>query len=91
MHGLANGEIRNDAKGMDVYQSVEGLRSAMPDYTGDWYFTGRYPTPGGHRVLTNSYLHWGRRYEGRAYENECPPPDQAEHLTLEDEAIRAGS
>ncbi|MHC4909988.1 MAG: amidophosphoribosyltransferase, partial [Planctomycetota bacterium] len=28
-----------------IYQSVEGLQASMPDYTGDWYFTGRYPTP----------------------------------------------
>lgn len=31
MHGLANGEIRGNAKEMDVYQSVEGEDSIYPD------------------------------------------------------------
>ncbi|MHC4948617.1 MAG: amidophosphoribosyltransferase [Planctomycetota bacterium] len=50
-----------------IYQSVDGLRSAMPAYTGDWYFTGRYPTPGGYRVLNTSYLNWRRKADVRAY------------------------
>ena len=51
-----------------VYQSIEGLRSAMPDSTGDWYFTGEYPTPGGYRVLNTAYLNWRRGIDGkRAY------------------------
>lgn len=48
-----------------VYQSVDGLRSSMPDFTGDWYFTGEYPTPGGYRVLNTAYLNWRRGAEGR--------------------------
>ncbi len=50
-----------------VYQSVEGLRSAMPGHTGDWYFTGVYPTPGGYRVLNTAFLNWRRGDERRAY------------------------
>jgi amidophosphoribosyltransferase len=51
-----------------IYQSVEGLRSAMPEHTGDWYFTGEYPTPGGYRVLNTAYLNWRRGADGaRAY------------------------
>ena len=50
-----------------VYQSVDGLLGAMPDHTGDWYFTGRYPTPGGYRVLNNAYLNWRSGKQGRAY------------------------
>ncbi|MDD4829605.1 MAG: class II glutamine amidotransferase, partial [Bacteroidales bacterium] len=30
-----------------VYQTIEGLHQACPNHTGDWYFTGKYPTPGG--------------------------------------------
>ena len=41
-----------------VYQDVNGLRAAMPDYTGDWYFTGDYPTPGGNAVVNRAYLNW---------------------------------
>ncbi|MFM7050814.1 MAG: amidophosphoribosyltransferase [Planctomycetota bacterium] len=51
-----------------VYQSVEGLRASMPDHTGDWYFTGQYPTPGGYRVLNTAYLKWRAGDDGaRAY------------------------
>ena len=51
-----------------VYQSVSGLRSAMPEHTGDWYFTGEYPTPGGYKVLNTAYLNWRRGESGkRAY------------------------
>ena len=50
-----------------VYQTVEGLRAAMPDHAGDWYFTGRYPTPGGYRVLNTAFLNWRRGDERRAY------------------------
>ena len=39
----------------------------MPEYTGDWYFTGRYPTPGGYQVLNNSFLNWRQCADVRAY------------------------
>ena len=48
-----------------VYQSVDGLRMAMPDHSGDWYFTGEYPTPGGYRVLNTAYLNWRRGSDSR--------------------------
>ena len=50
-----------------IYQSIEGLHKACPDHLGDWYFTGDYPTPGGHRVVNQAYINF---YEGntkRAY------------------------
>jgi amidophosphoribosyltransferase len=50
-----------------VYQSLEGLRAAMPQFTGDWYFSGDYPTPGGLRVLNRSYLNWREGVDARAY------------------------
>lgn len=54
--------------GIDViYQDVEGLHRAMPEYTGDWFFTGHYPTAGGYRVLNRSYLNWRERTDARAY------------------------
>ena len=51
-----------------VYQSVEGLRSAMPGHTGDWYFTGDYPTPGGFRVVNRAFINYIEKRHGRAYE-----------------------
>jgi amidophosphoribosyltransferase len=50
-----------------VYQSVDGLHRAMPSHTGDWFFTGRYPTPGGYRVLNRSFLKWRSADDARAY------------------------
>jgi amidophosphoribosyltransferase len=50
-----------------VYQDLPGLREAMPGHTGDWYFTGDYPTPGGYRVLNTAYLNWRKNDERRAY------------------------
>ncbi len=50
-----------------IYQTIEGLRASMPGYTGDWYFTGRYPTPGGYKVLNTAYLNWIDKVDMRAY------------------------
>ena len=56
-----------------IYQSVEGLRAAIPDHAGVWYFTGEYPTPGGYRVLQRSYLNWRADNDDRAYELPTTP------------------
>ena len=50
-----------------VYQDIKGLQDAMPAHSGDWYFTGRYPTPGGYRVLNRAYLNWREGQDRRAY------------------------
>ena len=50
-----------------LYQDIKGLQSAMPAHTGDWYFTGRYPTPGGYQVLNRAYLNWREGLDKRAY------------------------
>ncbi len=39
-----------------VFQSIEGLHQACPDHPGDWYFTGRYPTPGGIRLCNTAFV-----------------------------------
>ena len=41
-----------------VFQSIEGLREACPAYPGDWYFTGRYPTPGGIRMVNQAFVNY---------------------------------
>lgn len=38
-----------------VFQSLEGLHHAIPNHPGDWYFSGHYPTPGGMRLLNETY------------------------------------
>jgi amidophosphoribosyltransferase len=45
-----------------VYQSIEGLHQACPGHSGDWYFTGDYPTPGGNRVANQSFIYY---FEGK--------------------------
>ena len=41
-----------------VFQSLEGLREAIPNHPGDWYFSGRYPTKGGARPACRSFVNW---------------------------------
>jgi len=45
-----------------VYQTIEGLHKACPNHTGDWYFSGNYPTPGGNRLVNKAFINY---YEGR--------------------------
>ncbi len=45
-----------------IYQGIEDLHKACPDNTGDWYFTGNFPTPGGMRVVNKAFLNF---YEGK--------------------------
>ncbi len=39
-----------------VYQSIEGLHTAIPNHPGDWYFSGNYPTPGGARRVNQAFV-----------------------------------
>jgi len=50
-----------------VYQSIENLHKAVPDDQGDWYFTGDYPTPGGNKVVSTSFLNYIHGINTRAY------------------------
>jgi amidophosphoribosyltransferase len=62
---LKNSEINAEVE--IVYQSIDGLQQACPDHTGDWYFTGDYPTPGGNRVVNQSYINYIEGRDERAY------------------------
>ncbi|HQH40545.1 MAG TPA: amidophosphoribosyltransferase [Bacteroidales bacterium] len=50
-----------------VYQTVENLHKACPNHTGDWYFTGDYPTPGGNKVVNTSFINFMEGRNQRAY------------------------
>ena len=50
-----------------VYQSIENLHVACPNDTGDWYFTGNYPTPGGNKVASTSFVNYIEGVNTRAY------------------------
>jgi len=49
-----------------VFQSIEDLHQAIPNHLGDWYFTGKYPTPGGNKVVNKSFINYieGRNERG---------------------------
>ena len=50
-----------------VYQSIENLHKAIPNHRGDWYFTGDYPTPGGNKVVNQSFINYIEGKNERAY------------------------
>ena len=50
-----------------IYQSIEDLHKAIPNHTGDWYFTGNYPTPGGNKVVNQSFINYIEGNKERAY------------------------
>ncbi|MFA6779956.1 MAG: amidophosphoribosyltransferase, partial [Paludibacteraceae bacterium] len=41
-----------------VYQHIEQLHEACPNHSGDWYFSGNYPTPGGNRLVNNAFINY---------------------------------
>tara|TARA_B110000483_G_scaffold200383_1_gene240670 strand:+ start:1244 stop:3145 length:1902 start_codon:yes stop_codon:yes gene_type:complete len=49
------------------YQTLDSLHSACPGDLGDWYFSGDYPTPGGNRVVCQSYVNYIEGSNIRAY------------------------
>jgi amidophosphoribosyltransferase len=50
-----------------VYQGIDDLHAAIPGHSGDWYFTGNYPTPGGNRVANRSFVNFIEGRNRRAY------------------------
>ncbi len=50
-----------------VYQTVDNLHVACPNDTGDWYFTGDYPTAGGNKVVNTSFINYVEGKNTRAY------------------------
>lgn len=50
-----------------VFQSCADLAECCPEHTGDWYFTGNYPTPGGFRVVNRALVNYMEHIDARAY------------------------
>ena len=50
-----------------IYQTIEDLHECCPTNTGDWYFTGNYPTPGGNRVCNKAFLNYIEGANVRGY------------------------
>ena len=56
-----------DLKVQIIYQTIEDLHAACPEHSGDWYFTGNYPTPGGNRVVNKAFINFIEKKKGRSY------------------------
>ena len=50
-----------------IFQTVEDLHIACPDNTGDWYFTGDFPTPGGNKITNRAFIYFMEKNNARAY------------------------
>lgn len=50
-----------------IYQTVENLHAAVPNHSGDWFFTGNFPTPGGFRVVNQAYINFFEKSDRRSY------------------------
>jgi len=50
-----------------IYQSIIDLHDSCPNHTGDWYFTGNYPTPGGNKVVNSAFINYIEGKNQRAY------------------------
>ena len=50
-----------------IYQTIEDLHAACPNHSGDWYFTGNYPTPGGNKVVNKAFINFIEKIKGRSY------------------------
>lgn len=50
-----------------IFQTIDGLHNACPDTSGDWYFSGKYPTPGGNRVANRAFMNYVENKDVRAY------------------------
>ncbi len=50
-----------------IFQTVDNLHQACPHHTGDWYFTGDYPTPGGNKVVNKAFVNFMSGVSVRAY------------------------
>jgi amidophosphoribosyltransferase len=50
-----------------VFPNLEDLHLAIPNHTGDWYFSGNYPTPGGNKVVNQAFMNYMTGNQNRAY------------------------
>lgn len=63
---LTTKDIKSEVK--IVYQKIEDLHKACPNHTGDWYFSGNYPTPGGNKFVNNAFINYIEKEENRTYQ-----------------------
>ncbi len=50
-----------------IFQTIDGLHKSCPDHTGDWYFSGNYPTEGGNKVVNKAFINFMEGRDERSY------------------------
>lgn len=50
-----------------LFQTIDNLHLATPEHSGDWYFSGDFPTPGGNRVVNKAFINYIEKNNNRAY------------------------
>jgi amidophosphoribosyltransferase len=50
-----------------IFQTIADLHASCPTNTGDWYFTGEYPTPGGNVVVNKAFMNYMEGKNVRGY------------------------
>lgn len=50
-----------------IFQTIENLHSATPEHSGDWYFSGDYPTLGGTATVNRAFVNYYEKKDGRSY------------------------
>ena len=50
-----------------IFQTIDSLHRACPTNTGDWYFTGNYPTPVGNKVVNKAFMNYMEGKNVRGY------------------------
>jgi len=50
-----------------IYQTVENMHKAIPNHSGDWYFTGNFPTQGGVKIANRAFIYFMEKNTARAY------------------------
>ena len=64
---LVKPECLNGTTEANCLSKYRNLHEALTDHSGDWYFTGNYPTPGGYRVVHKAFLNFYENKDGRSY------------------------
>ena len=52
-----------------IYQGIDDLHAAIPNNSGDWYFTGNYPTPGGVAIANKAFISYMNNHSARPGDN----------------------
>lgn len=61
-------EIDWDGRVEVIFLGIDALHASIRPGSGDWYFTGNYPTQGGFSMVNLAYIRWFEGIGGRSYD-----------------------